>query len=314
MTGTAVIRDFQTVVNLSNRGVSYNNVCERGYFIFHAYARSVENPVHSGVYALNCAFLGEEFYRAKDVLYRLTRSNYLVLNDDTPRSSFVRSDNDVESLSINFSADFVNSFYASSTESELDLDEQQLPTRRTVRFSEELQENNPVVSPVLMKIRYGLMTDSFGPLELDETVSLLLDSMLHCESEIRTRMNSMACKKASTREELYKRLVRSRDYIYSCYKDPITIEDLARVASLNQHYFLREFKKLFGTSPHAYIRDLRLKEVRRLLNTTDRLFRDICLEVGYSDPSSLRKVFKREFQRSPRPRQNELSRSRTQIF
>lgn len=63
--------------------------------------------------------------------------------------------------------------------------------------------------------------------------------------------------------------------------------------------FARRFRSATGKSPMAYIQALRIEEARQLLETTDSPVAEIGGEVGYDDPASFRRLFKRHTGLSP---------------
>ena len=112
-------------------------------------------------------------------------------------------------------------------------------------------------------------------------------------------MISVKALKSSTQKELYLRIHRAKDYISSCYSENLTIQSLAEVACLNQHYFLREFKKIITTTPHQYLQKVRLAEAGRLLINTENSVGEVCNAVGFNDIASFCKLFKRNFLLTP---------------
>ncbi|MGH9900768.1 MAG: helix-turn-helix domain-containing protein [Pyrinomonadaceae bacterium] len=104
----------------------------------------------------------------------------------------------------------------------------------------------------------------------------------------------------ATRIEIYKRLCRARDYIESCYDEPVSLPLLAGVACLSRHHFLRLFREIFRMTPHQYLTEVRLQKARRLVEENDRPVAEVCVAVGFEDPSSFARLFRRRFGRTPR--------------
>lgn len=81
-------------------------------------------------------------------------------------------------------------------------------------------------------------------------------------------------------------------HIQRCYHRNLTIEELAELAHLQPNYFIRVFKRQFGTSPIQYINKKRLEEAKLLLATTNLLLSEIGDRVGIPDISYLSRTFK----------------------
>jgi len=105
--------------------------------------------------------------------------------------------------------------------------------------------------------------------------------------------------RAATREELYRRVYLARDYIAASYDQPITLDSVARVASLSPNHLLRTFKQAFGQTPHQYLTAVRLTRARHLLATTERSVTDICMSVGFESLGSFSWLFRRQIGMPP---------------
>jgi AraC-like DNA-binding protein len=104
----------------------------------------------------------------------------------------------------------------------------------------------------------------------------------------------------ATRAEMYRRLHRARDYLESCYDQPLTVAGIARVASLSPFHFQRLFREAFGRTPMQYLQARRLAVARRLLASTDRPVTDICFDVGFESLGAFSWLFRRRLGLSPK--------------
>ncbi len=105
--------------------------------------------------------------------------------------------------------------------------------------------------------------------------------------------------RVATREELYRRLHNARDYIAATYHQPITLDEIARVACLSPTHFLRTFKQLFRQTPHQYLTAQRLRQAQKRLLTTDQSITEICYAVGFESVGSFSWLFRRHTGHSP---------------
>lgn len=93
-------------------------------------------------------------------------------------------------------------------------------------------------------------------------------------------------------------LARVVDHMNAHLADRISLDELAAVAHLSKHHFIREFKAATGLPPYAYLTDLRLTEGARLLRTT-RTIDSIARACGYRSASQFAKSFARAHGVSP---------------
>jgi len=95
------------------------------------------------------------------------------------------------------------------------------------------------------------------------------------------------------------RHLRAKDLADARYSEPLEVEDLARAAGLSKAHFSREFRRVFGESPHAYLLTRRLERAATLLRNTDYSVAEICLEVGLQGVGSFTTSFKRTYGMTP---------------
>lgn len=82
--------------------------------------------------------------------------------------------------------------------------------------------------------------------------------------------------------------------------DHIRIGRLAEELNVSPTAMKTAFRKVYGTSIYAYLKDLRLREARRLLLETNLKVTDIAVEVGYSNPGKFSVSFKEKYGIQPR--------------
>ena len=71
-----------------------------------------------------------------------------------------------------------------------------------------------------------------------------------------------------------------------------------------------KIKALTGISPVELLRDMRLREARRLLTTTELSISEIAYEAGFSTPAYFTKCFREAYSQTPSELRDSLSGSR----
>ncbi|MBE0389745.1 hypothetical protein PLUTE_b0802 [Pseudoalteromonas luteoviolacea DSM 6061] len=89
-----------------------------------------------------------------------------------------------------------------------------------------------------------------------------------------------------------------QQHIKAHLKTPFTLKQLAALACLTERTLIRRFKSAIGMTPFEYVRLLRLEKTKEKLIYSNLRFDDIAVSVGYQDPQSLAKQFKRHFGKS----------------
>ena len=94
-------------------------------------------------------------------------------------------------------------------------------------------------------------------------------------------------------------LLRAKDLIDARYRDPLDVPTLAAVAHLSPAHFSREFRRVFGETPHQYLLTRRLERAAAILRNTDHSVADICFEVGLASVGSFTTSFRRVYGMTP---------------
>ena len=82
-------------------------------------------------------------------------------------------------------------------------------------------------------------------------------------------------------------------YIEDHLAEPLSVEEIARAATLSPFYFQRGFAMLCGMSVGEYIRKRRLSQAGLAVLASDRPIIDIALDFGYDSPDGFTKAFTR---------------------
>lgn len=82
--------------------------------------------------------------------------------------------------------------------------------------------------------------------------------------------------------------------------DDLSVEALARRACICPSHFNRSFKSVFGTSPAAFVENLRLNEAWRRLSKRSKTIHSVGASVGFKSPVAFRRAFERRFGVKPR--------------
>ncbi len=84
-----------------------------------------------------------------------------------------------------------------------------------------------------------------------------------------------------------------RRYIDSHFKENLTLEQLAELASVNKYYLSHAFQKEYGLSPIRYMTRRRIEESCFLLAETDHTLSSIARLLGFSSLSYFSQAFRR---------------------
>jgi AraC family transcriptional regulator len=148
------------------------------------------------------------------------------------------------------------------------------------------------VSPRLFRLRARLATATTDPIWRDEQVHAILQALFAMHRHVRQEVATLTALRPATRDEIYRRVYRAREYAAAFFHTAVTLDDMARVACLSPNHLLRSFQQVFHQSPHQFLIDCRLARARHLLTTTDASVTTICGAVGFSSLGSFSSLFR----------------------
>ncbi len=95
--------------------------------------------------------------------------------------------------------------------------------------------------------------------------------------------------------QVFRRLMRVRQYIDLRCTDSLPIEMLASMANYSRAHFMTVFREVFGETPHTRLLDHRLMYAQRMLGLDGLSVQETTLAAGFEDRSSFSKLFRRRF-------------------
>lgn len=150
----------------------------------------------------------------------------------------------------------------------------------------------PVVNDAAM--RQALLT-ALGNIE-DAIDGLLAD---HLIADLADGLSRNARSPARRKPKLARQRVhRAQEYLDAHVLQPVQSRELETVSGLDRFTLARQFKTLFGTSPHRYLIMRRLQHARHLLRAGEELA-EVALAAGFADQSHFNRQFKKAFGMTP---------------
>jgi AraC-like DNA-binding protein len=260
--------------------------------------------------SIKSAFCGDALFETSNGRYMPDKDTYLILNPEQRYFLTVNSRIEVEGIIIFFAQGFAGEVLRSMTApTGLLLDEPHPPEVARLEFIQRLYPRDPKLSLFLNALWDSLDTLTAEQGWYEEQLHGILEQLLQIHWSVRREIESLPAVRAATREEIYRRVYRARDYLAASLDQPLTLNEMARVACLSPNHFMRTFKQVFQQTPYQYLTSLRLERAKRLLHQTELPITEICFLVGFDSPGSFSWLFHRRVGISPQAyrKQNKLS-------
>jgi len=101
---------------------------------------------------------------------------------------------------------------------------------------------------------------------------------------------------------------KAQSYMEEKFGEPVCVESLAKDLGISPRHFIRRFKKATGDPPLVYLQLVRIEAAKQKLENTSHSVEEITRQVGYEDPNSFRRLFKKNTGFSPRDYRNRFKR------
>lgn len=229
---------------------------------------------------------GQSLCEVDGQTYKVCSSIFLIIN---PFQRLKYTINDpVETSNIHFNPNFIQSLYQYFTESDTYLlDNVEEPNTDTFPlFFNELHYKNSIISNLVEQLL--LSSDNYQFNEILSAIGLQL-FINHQESQ--KKIKSLNSRKASTRKELYKRISKAKDIIFSSYKQPLSIDEISQSVCISKYHFTRVFKDIYGISPYQFLKKVRLEKAKELLAKDYSILETIDI-IGFEESNSFINAFK----------------------
>lgn len=295
---TKIYSDAPT--NARNMGGGQIEQDAHANLLIHWASSTLNNPPGMSTLALRWVFGGQRHCESEDGRFAVDDSGYLLFNAGRVFSSTIASATPVECLTLCFEeCSLDEAYYSLITPADRLLAQPKRKDGPQLEFYERLYPHDDLVSPRLFHIQRHLESPGVTHGWFEEQFHCVFVHLLQAHRNVLREVETMPAARPSTREELYRRLHRARDYMEAGLRSPLTLTQIAQEACFSPHHFLRLFKQTFRETPHQYLTRRRIEQARQLLANTDMTVTDLCYTLGFESLGSFSWLFRRHVGVSP---------------
>jgi len=281
--------------------MDYSKTLRNNNKIYSRTSSQKQNQQYSSDFSLRFVFAGNERYDIGKRHLSIYPDSFLILNRGTQYSTDTDSDIPVQSFSISFDQQFLQSFKDCWL-----LGDNRLSGKGGNK-GKQFQEFDETIYPFTGDIMHNVYhLKKYLDTGLHDEL-LINEYLHHClinyfsiyNEEIFKKAEKLHFLNASTKIEILRRLNRAKEYLYSNYNQNISLEDLAEHSCLSVNHLLRTFKQAFNLTPHQFLIQLRLKRAQLLLKSTAYPINEVVNLIGFECPSSFIRLFKTHYKITP---------------
>jgi AraC family transcriptional regulator len=264
--------------------------------VFYINTNSLEEcDWHVTRLSLNFNLDGPQIYHAGSRAYSISPQKYLLINEGQLFKTSVKSAVPNRMVTLAFQVGLAEKIIHA-----LDISDQALlddPFRSSTGSPEFLERTYSIDSKIQSTVS-DLIDVEYEQTEVEQRLENILTHVLMQQLNVRKEILSIAKSRASTRIEIYRRLHWSLDFLHENFTRDITVDELAKEACFSTFHYKRLFTELFENSPYQYLINLRLEKACSLLQS-DLKIHEVCRHVGWKDPSSFARLFRKRFATTP---------------
>jgi AraC-like DNA-binding protein len=221
------------------------------------FTQYAEYASHGQTLSIKAAWGGREHFFLREREVALDDDHWWVLNEGHRYASVLRNARPMRSLAIFFRPGLADEVAAARTQrGDAALDDP-MPVAREARFAEHLRPHGGEMTRHLHALWNAVQDGQRSEVWLEEQALLLVERLFEAEP-------APSPARRSARAELARRLHRAADYIDTCHREPLTLDDMARAACLSRWHFVRHFRAAFDLTPYAFLQRKRARVALRL--------------------------------------------------
>lgn len=129
-----------------------------------------------------------------------------------------------------------------------------------------------------------------------EGISKMILSLLWQNNVVNPLKGIKACSYNSADQ---KALQEAEHILNNNYTNPPTISQLSKMVALNEYKLKKGFREMFGKTIYEYVRELRMRNAKNLLENDNLSISQVAYMVGYINTSHFARAFKKKYGLNP---------------
>ncbi|MFT3679282.1 MAG: AraC family transcriptional regulator [Ferruginibacter sp.] len=254
-------------------------------------------PVKGAGFAIKFVTTGSERYTVNKQQYHIAANSYLLLNGEHDVIVDIESKKNVRGICINISTNYIEQAVASFIRPDTAFPDTGLAS---FFYTDQFLENHYQAARTLLgskmeTISKKIQDKTFSATDINTDLFLeLAENLVSDQAGVFKQLQTIPAIKTATKKELYRRLLKAKEFIDTNYTFRLTTEQIAKEAMISEYHFFRLFKKVFGKSPHQYILQKRLHAACTPLRDKEKIA-EVALNCGFTDVYTFSKAFKKHF-------------------
>jgi AraC family transcriptional regulator len=241
---------------------------------------------------------GTAVWETPERRFNVDEDCYLILNDRHRYALRFESGEKVTTFVLFFRRGLAEDVLRCSTTASEGLLDDPLKESAPAEFFERLETRTSPLFRLVQRFKKEVAA-GLAAADADDWFVRMASQMIREQKSAGKSMARLPGVRAATRAELFRRVLRGRDFLLSQTGERVTLGDAARAACLSPYHFHRAFRQAFGETPHDARTRYRLESAAALLAAGEQVT-DVCLATGFESLGSFSSLFNRYYGTTPR--------------
>jgi AraC family transcriptional regulator len=258
-------------------------------------------PVYSNGFSIKYVVEGIERYTLNNRQYPIETGKYLLSNNTMEGNVAIERGKNAKGICINVLPELIAEVVASRQRPDTAFSDADLGRFFTSNLFFENQYNalNTHLGKTLLNLTKAIQLNKISSEDLTiEFFYEISEQIIADQIPIFRQLQAIPSLKSATKKDLYRKLLRGKDFADAYFTNPLTISDIAQEACMSEYHFYRLFKSVFGKSPNQYLIQKRLDFSQSMLQSGASVSLTSA-ESGFVDIHTFSKTFKKHFGVSP---------------
>lgn len=260
------------------------------------------NPVSSNGFAVKYVAEGIEKYTLDRENFDVVTGSYLLSNTIKEGHVEINSQDPVEGICINLDETFFEGTIANIVRPDAAIPDNDLGKffHKSLFIENIYKANDTQLGKTLIQLTKAINSRRISIENLSAEFFFSISEKIVADyTPVCKQLQNIPAVKSITKKELYKKILKGKNYIDCSFTYPLTIEMIAKECCLSEYHFFRLFKLIFKLSPHQYIIRKRLEAGKKMLGQGQSQVSAVAIECGFSDIHTFSTAFRNYFGFAP---------------
>ncbi|MCW5911015.1 MAG: helix-turn-helix transcriptional regulator [Cyclobacteriaceae bacterium] len=264
--------------------------------------KQIEGPLNFRSFSIKYVVDGCEKYKVNDNRYKVDKGEYILANAQYEGYVEIDSDKPVIGICIDIEPQLIAEIASLHVRPDTPFPDTDLADffHSENFLDNKYKDTDTFLGKSLRELASKLLPKNDRPTFLSkELFYTLAEDLIQDHLSVFKQLNNVDKVKASTRKDIFRRVLAGKEFLDAHFLEPILIETAAKEAAISEYYFFKLFKRIYQITPYNYLIKKRMEMAVSLICENKINITDIALTCGFIDIHTFSKLFKKMYGCAP---------------